>query len=141
MFYETLYKELRDEMVTATQEARAANRGIWSADRSTEGFQVDVPPVLLDLPPIFPKLWRRLEAFYQRPSNRKKGIKEFIKELSRGKDRLFTIPDGRAIKFSTALEAEGNKIKMLYKPEEMIFESDVRLERIAASITTSSIFS
>jgi hypothetical protein len=35
MFYETLYKELRDEMVTATQEARAANIGIWSAERST----------------------------------------------------------------------------------------------------------
>jgi hypothetical protein len=30
---------------------------------------------------------------------------------------------------------------MLYKPEEMVFESDVRLDRIAASITTSSIFS
>jgi endonuclease YncB( thermonuclease family) len=141
MFYETLYKELRDEMVTATQEARAANIGIWSADRSTEGFQVDVPPDLSDLPPIFPKLWRRLESFYQRRSNRKKGIEEFIRELSKGKDRLFTIPDQRAIKFSTALEADGNKIKMLYKPEEMVFESDVRLDRIAASITTSSIFS
>ncbi|MBD2104090.1 thermonuclease family protein [Leptolyngbya sp. FACHB-261] len=140
MFYETLYKELRDEMVFATKEARAAKREIWSADRSTDGFQVDIPPDLSEIPPIFPKLWRRLQSFYQRRSNRNKGIEVFIRELSRGKDRLFTIPDQRSIKFSTTLEVDGDKITMLYRPEEMVFESDVRLERLAASITTSSIF-
>lgn len=140
MFYETLYKELRDEMVAATKEARSANREIWSADRSTKGFQVDIPPNLSELPPIFPKLWRRLQSFYQRRSNRSKGIKVFFGELSRGKDRLFTIPDQRSIKFSTALEVDGDKITMLYKPEEMVFESDVRLERLVASISTSSTF-
>lgn len=140
MFYDTLYKELRDEMVAATQKARAAKRGIWSADRSTDGFQVDVPPNLAELPPIFPKLWRRLQSFYQRPSNRKKGLDVFYRELSRGKDRLFTIPDQRSIKFSTVLKVSGNKITMRYKPEEMVFESDVRLERLAASMATSSLF-
>jgi len=140
MFYETLYKELRDEMVAATAEARTAKRKIWSADRSTKGFPVDIPPDLSELPPIFPKLWRRLQSFYQRPSNRNKGLKAFIRELSRGKDRLFTIPDQRSIKFATALKAEGDNLKMLYKPEEMVFESDVRFERLAASITTSSVF-
>ncbi|MFQ4145991.1 thermonuclease family protein [Chlorogloeopsis sp. ULAP02] len=140
MFYDTLYKELRDEMVAATEEARAANREIWSSDRSTDGFEVDVPPDLSALPPIFPKLWRRLQSFYQRRSNRNKGLEAFIRELSRGKDRLFTIPDQRWIKFSTALQVDGNNIKMLYKPEEMVFESDVRLERLAASIAMSSIF-
>jgi endonuclease YncB( thermonuclease family) len=138
MFYETLYKELRDEMVAATQKAQAASAGVWSADRSTGGFKLDVPPKLSELPPIFPKLWRRLESFYQRPSNRNKGLKQFIEALSRGKDRLFTIPDQRWIKFSTALKIDGNKLSMLYKPEEMVFESDVRLEQIVASINSSS---
>lgn len=140
MFYETLYKELRDEMVTATEKARAAKRGIWASDRSTAGFEVNVPPKLSALPPIFPKLWRRLETFYQRPSNRNKNAEAFLRELSRGKDRLFTISDQRSIKFSTALKANGNKITMLYKPEEMVFESDVRVARLAASLATSSIF-
>jgi endonuclease YncB( thermonuclease family) len=140
MFYETLYKELRNEMVVATEEARSAEREIWSADRSTDGFQVDIPPDLSKLPPILPKLWRRLQAFYQRRSNRNKGLEVFIQELSRGKDRLFTIPDQRSIKFSTALEVDGDKLTMLYKPEEMVFESDVRLERLAASIAMSSTF-
>lgn len=141
MFYETLYKELRDEMVAATKEAREKKLGIWSADRSMSGLQVDIPPNLSKLPPIFPKLWRRLEAFYQRSSNRRKGLEAFVQELSRGKDRLFTIPDQRSIKLSTALKVKGNKLTMLYKPEEMVFESDVRLERLATSIAMSSILS
>ena len=128
MFYETLYKELRDEMVAATEKAQTVRAGIWSADRSTEGFSFDVPPKLSDLPPIFPKLWRRFESFYQRRSNRNKELNEFIESLSRGKDRLFTIPDQRWIKFSTALKVDGNKLTMLYKPEEMVFKSDVRIE-------------
>ncbi|MBD1825563.1 thermonuclease family protein [Cyanobacteria bacterium FACHB-DQ100] len=140
MFYDTLYKELRDEMVAATQKARAAKRGLWSADRSTEGFQVDVPPNLAELPPIFPKLWRRLQSFYRRPSNREKELDVFMRELSRGKDRLFTIPDQRSVKFSTVLKVSGNKITMRYKPEEMVFESDVRLERLATSVAMSSPF-
>jgi len=89
---------------------------------------------------VLPKLWRRLQSFYQRPSNQNKGLQEFLRALSRGKDRLFTIPDQRSIKFSTALKVDGDKLKMLYKPEEMVFESDVRLERLAMSISTSSIF-
>lgn len=138
MFYETLYKELRDVMVAATEEARAAEAGIWAADRSNKGVEIDTPPNLAELPPIFPKLWRRLETFYQRPSNRKKTLKQFLEALSRGKDRLFTIPDQRSIKLSTALKVEGNKLTMLYRPEEMVFESDVRIERLIASLTTSS---
>lgn len=140
MFYDTLYKELRDEMVAVTKEARTANLGIWSEDRSTEGFLLDIPPELSELPPIFPKLWRRLQSFYQRQSNRDKGIKTFVRELSKGKDRLFTIPDQRSIKFSSTLKVDGNKIKMLYKPEDLVFESDVRIERLLASLNTSSIF-
>ncbi|WP_088891343.1 thermonuclease family protein [Leptolyngbya ohadii] len=140
MFYETLYKELRDEMIAATQAARSDNLGIWSADRSTAGFVVDIPPNLATVPPIFPKLWRRLQSFYQRQSNRDKSLKVFLKELSRGKDRLFTLTDQRSIKFSTALKVDGNKLVMRYNPEDMMFESDVRQEQRAISLATSSIF-
>ncbi len=124
MFYDTLYKELRDVMTAATVEARNAGKGIWSEDASNKGFIVK-PPVdradLKELLPIFPKLWRRLESFYNRPSNKNKPVRDFVKSLSEGSDRLFTIPDQRSIKFSTALEVDGNQLKLLYKPEEMVF--------------------
>ena len=121
MFYETLYKELRDVMTKATVAARLGNKGIWPSDVSNKDFTVNPPVNLKELPPIFPKLWRRLEAFYNRPSNKNKPVKDFVDSLSQGSDRLFTIPDQRAIKFATALEVDGNKLKLKYKPEEMIF--------------------
>jgi endonuclease YncB( thermonuclease family) len=121
MFYETLYKELRDEMVEAVNNARTKKLGVWQEDMSNKGFIVKPPVNLAKLPPIFPKLWRRLEAFYNRSSNKNKTVQQFVEDLSRGSDRLFTIPDQRWIKLSTALEVSGDTLKLKYKPEEMIF--------------------
>jgi endonuclease YncB( thermonuclease family) len=123
MFYETLYKELRDEMVIAVKAARQGELLVWKEDLSNKGFTIKPPVNLAKLAPIFPKLWRRLETFYNRPSNKTKTVEQFVESLAQGEDRLFTIPDQRWIKFSTALEVSGDKLKLKYKPEEMIFRS------------------
>ena len=122
LFYETLYKELRDEMVVATTKARTGNLGLWPKDASNKGFIVKPPVNLPKLPPIFPKLWRRLDTFYSRQSNKNKTAKQFLESLAQGEDRLFTIPDQRWIKLSTALTVSGDTLKLTYKPEEMIFQ-------------------
>lgn len=121
LFYETLYKELRDEMIVAVKTARKGEKGIWVGDASTKGFIVKSPLDLAKLPPIFPKLWRRLEAFYGRPSNKNKTVKEFLASLKQGTDRVFTIPDQRSVKFVTVLETSQTQLKLLYKPEDLIF--------------------
>ncbi|MGL5833914.1 MAG: thermonuclease family protein [Waterburya sp.] len=123
LFYDTLYKELRDRLVAAVTTARQKELGIWTEDATNQGFTVKPPVNLAELEPIFPKLWRRLETFYRRPSNQDQTVKQFLESLAQGSDRLFTIPDQRSIKFSTALEVKGNKLKVQYKPEEMIFRS------------------
>jgi endonuclease YncB( thermonuclease family) len=120
-FYETLYRELRDEMTEAVKAAKRDRLGIWTEDASTDGFTVDPPIDLANLPPIFPKLWRRLETFYNRSSNKNKSVRQFVQSLAQGEDFLFTIPDRRFIKFSTALEVNGSELALKYKPEEMIF--------------------
>jgi endonuclease YncB( thermonuclease family) len=123
LFYDTLYQELRDQLVEAVTTAREEELGIWKKDLSNQGFLVKPPVNLAKLEPIFPKLWRRLETFYRRPSNQNKTAKQFLESLAQGSDRLFTIPDQRSIKFSTALEVSKDKLKLQYKPEEMIFRS------------------
>mgnify|MGYP003507228881 FL=1 len=123
LFYDTLYQELRDRLVEAVETARQEKLGIWTEDASNQGFTVQPPVNLAQLEPIFPKLWRRLETFYRRPSNQNKTAAQFLESLAQGSDRLFTIPDQRSIKFSTALEVSGDKLKLKYKPEEMIFRS------------------
>ncbi|MGL5074611.1 MAG: thermonuclease family protein, partial [Waterburya sp.] len=120
---DTLYKELRDRLVEAVETARQDKLGIWTEDASNQGFTVKPPVNLAKLKPLFPKLWRRLETFYRRPSNRDKTVEEFLESLAQGSDRLFTIPDQRSIKFSTALEVNEDQLKLKYKPEEMIFRS------------------
>jgi endonuclease YncB( thermonuclease family) len=121
MYYETLYKELRDEMTEVVKAARQSDKGIWADDASSKGVTIKPPVNLAELPPIFPKLWRRLESFYGRPSNKTKTVQEFVKSLAQGRDRLFTVPDQRSIKFSTAMEVSKGKIKLIYNPEDMIF--------------------
>jgi endonuclease YncB( thermonuclease family) len=121
MFYETLYKELRDEMIEVVKAARQEDKGIWAKDASSKGVTIKPPVNLTKLPPIFPKLWRRLESFYGRPSNKTKTVQEFVESLAQGRDRLFTVPDQRSIKFSTAMEVSQDKLKLTYKPEDMIF--------------------
>ena len=123
LFYDTLYQELRDRLVEAVETARQEKLGIWTEDASNQGFTVQPPVNLAQLEPIFPKLWRRLETFYRRPSNQNKTVAQFLESLAQGSDRLFTIPDQRSIKFSTALEVSGDTLKLKYKPEEMIFRS------------------
>jgi endonuclease YncB( thermonuclease family) len=123
LFYDTLYQELRDRLVEAVETARQDKLGIWTEDASNQGFTVQPPVNLAELEPIFPKLWRRLETFYRRPSNQNKTAAQFLESLAQGSDRLFTIPDRRWIKFSTALEVSGDQLRLRYRPEEMIFRS------------------
>jgi endonuclease YncB( thermonuclease family) len=123
MFYNTLYRELRYEMTEAVRRARKKHLGVWKEDVSNEGFFVSSFSNLATLPPIFPKLWRRLELFYSHPDNQDKTVAEFVRFLAKGDDRLFAIPDGKTIKFSKALEVIGEKLRLRYKPEEMIFLS------------------
>jgi endonuclease YncB( thermonuclease family) len=121
MFYDGLYKELRDSLISATQTAREEKLGIWKRDRTTAGFKLEVPPDMAELPPIFPKLWRRLEKFYSRRSNQTKTPQDFMAWLRQQPDRLVTLSDRRAVRFVTVLELKGTTLKMLYPPEALMF--------------------
>ena len=57
LFYETLFKELREVLVEALVEARDGNRGYIVLDESAIGVAYAGPHALGDLPPIFPKLF------------------------------------------------------------------------------------
>lgn len=89
MFYETLYKELRDVMIEAVQSARQQGKGIWANDVSNEGLIITPPVKLNELEPIFRKLWRRLENFYQRQSNKNKPVQDFIADLARTRSLIY----------------------------------------------------
>ena len=60
LFYDTLFHDIRDYLTEMTLDAKSSSRGVWSADESTNGFSWNAPETL---PPIFPKLWRRIDTY------------------------------------------------------------------------------
>lgn len=121
LFYETLFAELRAVIVQAVQAARQASppRGYWPTDRTNKGFTVSGESAKKTLPPIFPKLWRRLfDDFKGDPSD----LKAFLAFVKGTNERLHTLSDDRFIAFDDVLQVKNGKLKMLYKPDDIVFE-------------------
>jgi hypothetical protein len=121
LFYKTLFAEMRVAIVDAVHAAQQASppRGFWPTDRSTKGFKVSGPSAAKTLPPIFPKLWRRLFSDFKGNPSNLKAVLEFIKSKN---ERLHTLSDDRFIAFDDVLQVKNGKMKMLYKPEDLVFE-------------------
>jgi hypothetical protein len=118
MFYETLFAELRVELTAAFKSARRRALGIHRHDASLTGTSFQGRPSLDEIPPIFPKLWRRLEEY----SRNHQGLAEFMLFLqTKVTDKLFTISDGRHISFDNAITVTGNNLRMKYEPFDMVF--------------------
>jgi hypothetical protein len=126
LFYDTLFFELRQEMTDIAQIARDSNKEIWQDDATTKGFDWAGASSLKTIPPIFPKLWRRLEGYTQDRDFRDDSatLDRFIDYLKiKRSDRLLILPLGRFTGFDNILEVSSNNIKLLYQPEELVFMS------------------
>lgn len=119
MFYETLFMEIRSELAAAFVAARVAKRALHQNDATLIGVEVKDRSDLAIIPPIFPKLWRRLEEYFRNHSN----LADFIKWLAaRDSEKLSTLSDQRtAISFVNVVEVQGNTIRLLYSAEDMVF--------------------
>jgi endonuclease YncB( thermonuclease family) len=118
MFYETLFAELRAELTAAYVSARQQSLGIHRSDASLGGVTFAGRPSLSEMPPIFPKLWRRLEE-YSRNHQDLGGFLLFLQ--TRVVDRLFTVSDGRYIAFDNVITVAGDQLRMEYEPFDMVF--------------------
>jgi endonuclease YncB( thermonuclease family) len=118
MFYKTFFAELRIPMAQAFQQARQSKLALHEDDGTLSGVVVNSKDDLATINPIFPKLWRRLEEY----SRNNVGLDKFPAFLQRQKESLFTISDGRFLSFDNVVEVKGNQVKLLYSPEDMLFE-------------------
>ena len=61
LFYDTLFDDLRQSMRDISLQSRSSGAGLWPSDKTN----VAIPWTgsLDTLPPIFPKLWRRIQGF------------------------------------------------------------------------------
>lgn len=119
MFYETLFMEIRREISIAFLSARVAGLVLHKDDVTLSGANLQQRADLATIPPIFPKLWRRLEEYMRNHHN----LADFKSWLaSRDSEKLSTISDGRtAISFDNVVDVQGATVKLLYSPEDMVF--------------------
>jgi endonuclease YncB( thermonuclease family) len=116
LFYETLFKELRDELLKALQTARTNNAGYINLDQSAGGVTYTGPAEIGNLLPIFPKLFRRLDEWNGET------LQGFITWLEQNdNERVHTLSDDRFIGFQDALEVNGDSVRLAYAPEDMVF--------------------
>ena len=124
LFYDTLYKELREHIATATVGARNSRNGVWSADITNSGAQYTGEESVLTMAPIFPKLWRRLDK-YSRDTDivDPTSLAEFLNYLEDGDERIFVVTQQWNTSFDSIVEVDEDQIKLIVLPEEIVVTS------------------
>ncbi len=126
LYYDTLFFDLRQELTKAVKTARDSDKGIWQDDVTTKGFAWKGASSLENLPPIFPKLWRRLQGYTQDLdfADDSQTLERFSDYLqTKRSERVLIIDRGSFTGFDDVIEVEANKIKLLFSPEKLVFMS------------------
>lgn len=110
--------DLRDHLTQLSDNAWSQDKGVWEFDVSRSFPRIKDKDELMKLA-IWPKLYRRL-ALYFRDKN--KGLAGFEKWLTDNDkdDRLLILTRGENTHLHNTFEVRGNKISMLYWPEELL---------------------
>ena len=127
LFYDSLFVDLRTAIVEATVFARNDGRGFWPHDRTTQGVTCKSENSLSLFYPIFPKLWRRLSAYWKDKDcgddeNPLGVFIDFLK-FKETKERLFILSESRFTDFDNIITVSGDTVKISYHPEDLIFTS------------------
>jgi hypothetical protein len=115
LFYNTLFRELRETLDEAWQDAQANGRGYCPTDASLGGVTLTSRAELATIAPIWPKLWRRLEEYLRTPRNLS-GFLQFLRESGERADNLTTFEQQSIDHF---FDVNGNTVKMTVPPESI----------------------
>jgi endonuclease YncB( thermonuclease family) len=117
-YYKGLFPDLRNAMTSIVADARKANKGVWSSDKTNAGFTVNGLESLSNDIVILPKLFRRLAAYLEGGGS----VNNFKQYLAKLGEDILIISTVHATHFDTVIEVNGNKVRMTEPPENLIFE-------------------
>jgi endonuclease YncB( thermonuclease family) len=120
LFYEGLFADLRNAMATAAGQARKNKRGLWPLDKSQTGLVVNGQADLETGGALYPKLFRRLTDYLAEKNGPLAGFPAWLAA------KWELVLDLRALNFThfdNLIKVQGNKVKMMRRPEEMVFVS------------------
>lgn len=125
LFYDTLYDDLREHLTQTVKALRAQPINLWLHDQTSSGVHYHGRTSLALMPPIFPKLWRRLES-YSRDSDIADPLtlSEFRSYLQSLRDeRVVILSENRITGFDNIVQITGNQIYLSYPPEDIVIIS------------------
>ena len=120
LFYDTLFKDLREGIKFAADSANARQLGLWPRDQTADGVIWEGRDSLYDLPPVFPKIWRRLEK-YRRLGSEADTLDAFLGYLKSRSDRLSIVSESRFTDLDNIIKIRGNTLWLPYPPGDLTF--------------------
>lgn len=120
LFYDTLFADLRAELMKAEVQARNAGRGIWTKDRTLTGIQASTIPQLENIGVVFPKLFRRLAEFF---GGGGKQLSQFPAWVAATKERVLDLDTTNNTHFDTYIKVTNGKVKLTKSPDRLVFVS------------------
>lgn len=126
LFYDTLFADLRCALVDAVSGARDGGKGIWAEDATQTGALWRGYDGIGDMPPIFPKLWRRLESYGRDPDisdpSSLDEFRDYVKFVH--PERVLILPEARSTGLDNLIRTTGDTIRLDYRPEDLVIMSD-----------------
>lgn len=118
-YYTGLPFDLRDRLTSITKKARRRGRGIWQVDVSLSGTRI-ADASDLERVAQWPKLFRRLVAYYQDGNAGLNGFETWLRGDTNRDDNLWIISRGEFGNMHDIVEVTGNAIKMVFGPEDVV---------------------
>ena len=115
LYYNTLFASLREEFNRAIAQAKNDEAGYWPVDRTSRGVTVKSSADLATIPPIWPKLWRRLEEFLRHNNS----LAGFIDFLAGRNERIDILPLFEERGLQDVVEVKGNRVRLTERPENI----------------------
>lgn len=115
LYYNTLFAELRDTFTTAYVKAKKAKRGNWPTDATRKGVSISSSSQLETIPPVWPKLWRRLQEYLRTNS----GLSGFVAFLAHKNERIDVLDAMEERGFQDLVKVKKNKVSLTQDPANL----------------------
>jgi len=116
LFYDTLDAQTRKTLAEVIAIVAQRPLGNWPTDATQTGVTVRTSADLATMPPIWPKLWRRLETFLRK----NRPLAEFVPFLAGQNERMRIASSGKERGFNEIVAVQGDQVRMTESPRELI---------------------
>ncbi len=120
-FFSRLPADLRGVLASAAGAARASRAGVWDRDVTVLGFHLRSHRQLMDEIVLLPRLFRRLGEYLAADPAGGADLAEFSRFLSAKADQVYLPRSATASTLETAVEVQGQHIRLTVAPEHLVF--------------------